>query len=111
MRVEERCESFSAKKRSISRNDERELCASAYHATRDLHGVTGTALRLLQYGLSAKSSDDGADFLGLMAHDDEQLGWFERLTSAYDMLDQRASPGAMQDFRQIGTHARPLASG
>lgn len=109
MRVEERCKSFCPQKRSIARNDKRQLRASANRATRDLHGVPCAALRLLQNCLRAKLGNDGAYFLRLVSYDNKQLRWFEWQASAHDVLDERESPGAMQDFRQLGTHARPFA--
>jgi hypothetical protein len=69
------------------------------------------ALRLLQNRLRAKGGYHGANLPGLMSDDNKQLRGFKRLASAYDMLDQRASPGAMEDLREVGTHARPLAGG
>jgi hypothetical protein len=67
------------------------------------------ALRLLQNNLRAKLGDDGANFLRLVSDDNEQLRWFEWKASAHNVLDKRASPGAMQDFCQIGMHTRPFA--
>jgi hypothetical protein len=71
--------------------------------------VARAALRLLQNCLRPNTGYDGADVLGLISYDDQQLCWFERLASAHYMLHERESPGAMQDFRQLGTHARPFA--
>jgi hypothetical protein len=71
--------------------------------------VAGATLRLLQNGLRSKAGDDGADVLGLMSYNDQQLRRLKRLASAHDVLDEREPPGAMQDFRQLGTHARPFA--
>jgi hypothetical protein len=110
MRVEQGCKGFSSQKRSIAGYDKRKLRALADGPLRDLHGVAGTALRLLQNGLRAKGGDDCADFAGLVSYDHEQLRWFERLASAHDVLDERAPSGAMQDFRKVRTHARPFAS-
>jgi hypothetical protein len=69
------------------------------------------ALGLLQNRLRAEGGDDGANLLGLMSDDNKQLRRFKGLASSYDMLDQRASSGAMEDFRKVGTHTRPLAGG
>jgi hypothetical protein len=109
MRIEQRRKSFGAKERRIARYDKHNLRASADRAPCDLHGVASAALRLLQNGLRSKLGDDGANFLRLMSYDNKQLRWFEWQASAHDVLDKRASPGAMQDFRQIGTHARAFA--
>ena len=46
-----------------------------------------------------------------MPDDGENLRGLERLARADDVLDQRPSAGAMQHFRKVGTHARPLARG
>jgi hypothetical protein len=73
--------------------------------------VPRAALRLLQNGLRAEIGHYGADFLGLMSYDNEQLCWSQRLANAYYVFYERASPGAMQHFGEIGTHARPFPGG
>ena len=71
MRVEKRRESLGAQERSVPGNHNRELRTFANGAPRDLHGVPGPPLRLLQNGLRTKGGYDRANFLSLVAHDDQ----------------------------------------
>jgi len=108
MRVEERLQEFLSEKRSIARNDKRQLRASANRATRDLHGVPVPRCGCCRTVLRAKLGNDGAYFLRLVSYDNKQLRWFEWQASAHDVLDERESPGAMQDFRSSERMRVPL---
>jgi len=111
VRIEKRGKSFGAQQRRIARQDNHELRALANGAARDLHRMARPALRLLQDGMSAKRFRDRRDILGLMADDDQNLRRLQRLARAHDVFDERAASRAMQNFREIGTHARPFSGG
>jgi hypothetical protein len=66
---------------------------------------------LLQDGLHSKRRGKLSDSLSLMADDGEQLRRLERLAGTHHMFDQRSAAGAVENFCQLGTHARPLTRG
>jgi hypothetical protein len=67
------------------------------------------ALRLLQNCFDAERSDVTRDVICLMPHNRHNLARLERLAGAYNVFDERASPGAMQHLRQRRFQPRPLA--
>ena len=87
VRVDERGESFSAQKRRVARKNHGKLGAAFNGAARDLHGVAGATLRLLQNGLRTQRFGDLPHRFGLMAHDGEELSRFQRLAGADDVLE------------------------
>jgi hypothetical protein len=68
-------------------------------------------LRLLQNARGAKRLGDRGDLLGLVTYDHHRFFCFERSASAKDVLEQRASSSAMQDFGETGFEARASSGG
>ena len=56
-------------------------------AARDLHGVTGAVLRLLQDGGRVKRGDGGGDFFGLVADDGDGFFGAQRHAGANDLFN------------------------
>ncbi len=58
-----------------------------------------TVLRLLHDGDGIEGFDNSGDLLSLMAHDNNGFARLKWFASAHNMFDERASTGAVQDFR------------
>jgi hypothetical protein len=73
--------------------------------------VPGSALWRLQNGLRAKRLSQFSDGFRLVADNGNELRGLQRLARANDVLEQRTSSGAVQNFGEFGTHARPFPRG
>jgi hypothetical protein len=71
--------------------------------------VARATLRLLHHRFRAQGFGYCANFFCLMAHDREQLRCFQWLARTNHMFDERSPARVMQNFGQLGTHARSFA--
>ena len=60
--------------------------------------MPGAVLRMLQNSLRAEGLNHGSNLFGLVPHDDKRLFCAQRRARANDVLDERASSGAVQNF-------------
>src|SRR5882757_5081587 len=67
----------------------------AHRAARDLHGMTGAALRLLHYALDLSWLDDRGNLLGLMANHGYDFSRFEWGARGDHVFHKAASAGPM----------------
>jgi len=107
---EQGAKGFGANQGSIAgKNDE--IFGVADGALGDEHRVAGAVLRVLKDRGDAERLDGGDDLAGLMAdHRNDFLG-AEGKAGADDMIDERTSPGGMENLGKRGFKARTPASG
>ena len=76
-----------------------------------LHRMAGAALFGLQHDLrlGIKGLRGFAHGLGPMSGDNDGAVGIKRLCGPHRVVQQRGGPHGMQDFRQVGIHARALS--
>jgi hypothetical protein len=94
MRGNESLERFRAHQRRVTWQYNSKL-GSTHSAARNLHGVAGAVLRLLQDSLRAKRLNYRRYLLRLMAHHDNRFPCAQWRARADDVFDERASPGTV----------------
>lgn len=73
--------------------------------------MAGAILRLLQNGSDIQSLDGGGNLLGLMTHDGNNFFGSQWHTGADDVINERASAGAVENLRETGFEASSFAGG
>jgi hypothetical protein len=102
---------FRADEWGIAGQNHYDFRGAAQGAAGDLHGVSRTVLRLLQYGFGVQRGDHRGYFLGLVANDDDRFARLERSAGARDVLHERTASGAVQNLGQAGLQARAFSRG
>ena len=87
VRVKQCGESVGSEKGGVAWKNDDQFCTAANGAARDLHGMPGAALGLLQDRLRTQGCDNLPDFVCLVADNCDQLRRFQRLAGSYHVFD------------------------